>query len=332
CVHVVDRDEKGIYVSGAKAHQTGCLNSHWLIIMPNTSLTKDDKDYAISGAIPVDAPNITYIYGRQSNDLRHLEGSHIDTGNYSFSGQEALIIFDRVFIPKNLIFLDGEYEFAGPLVERFTNYHRRSYVCKSGLGDVIIGAAATIADYNGVPNKAHIKDKLVEMAHMNETIYGTGIAASYQSYQLNSGVWMCDDILANTCKQHVTRFPYELCRLAQDIAGGLVVTLPSEKDFNNEDERPLLNKYFKGRKGVSVENRAKILRLIENMSLGRNAVAYLTESMHGAGSPQAQRIVLFRKMELAFKKLLAQSLAGIEVDKDSLNDFPEFYKRVFSKK
>ena len=26
------------------------------------------------------------------------------------------------------------------------------------------------------------------------------------------------------------------------------------------------------------------------MTMGRNAVGYLTESMHGAGSPQAQRI------------------------------------------
>ena len=49
-----------------------------------------------------------------------------------------------------------KYEFASMLVERFTCYHRRSYVCKTGLGDVLIGAAAAIADYNGVPNASHI--------------------------------------------------------------------------------------------------------------------------------------------------------------------------------
>ena len=31
------------------------------------------------------------------------------------------------------------------LVERFTCYHRRSYVCKSGVGDVLTGAAAAIS-------------------------------------------------------------------------------------------------------------------------------------------------------------------------------------------
>ncbi|MFW9930226.1 MAG: 4-hydroxyphenylacetate 3-hydroxylase family protein, partial [Candidatus Thorarchaeota archaeon] len=297
-VHVVDRNDKGVFITGAKAHQTGAINSHWLVVMPTLRLTAEDKDYAIVGALPVDTQGITYIYGRQVNDSRHLEGVPIDTGNNQFSGQEALVIFDHVFIPNEYVFMNGEYEFASPLVDRFTNYHRRSYVCKTGVGDALIGAAGTIADYNGVPNASHIKDKLVEMTHLNETIYATGIASSYQSYQLKSGVWMNDDLLANVCKHNVTRFPYELARLAQDLAGGLMVTLPSEKDFRNPEIGSLLEKYLKGRNDVPVEHRIRMLRLIENMTLGRNAVGYLTESMHGAGSPQAQRININRQMQL----------------------------------
>ncbi len=114
------------------------------------------------------------------------EGS-IDAGNARFSGQEAMIVFDDVFIPWERVFMDGESEFAAMLVERFTCYHRRSYVCKTGVGDVLIGAAATIADYNGVEKVSHIRDKLVEMTHLNETIYGTGIAASYQGVPMKSG-------------------------------------------------------------------------------------------------------------------------------------------------
>jgi 4-hydroxybutyryl-CoA dehydratase/vinylacetyl-CoA-Delta-isomerase len=297
--------------------------------MPTIRLTEQDKDYAIVGTVPVEAPGITYIYGRQSNDLRHLEDFPIDTGNYSFSGQEVLIIFENVFIPNDCIFMNGEYEFASPLVDRFTNYHRRSYVCKTGVGDVLIGAAATIADYNGVPDVSHIKDKLVEMVHLNETIYATGIASSYQSYQLKSGVWMNDDILANVCKHNVTRFPYELGRLAQDLAGGLMVTLPSQKDMKNKQLGPLLDKYLKGKFDISTEDRVRILRLIENMTLGRNAVGYLTESMHGAGSPQAQRINIYRQMQIEFKKNLAKYIAGIDINEEEVSKFEGFYERVF---
>ena len=182
-VRVTKRDEKGVYIVGAKAHQTGCINSHWIIVMPTIRLRPEDKDYAIVGAVPANARGITYIYGRQSCDTRSMEGGDLDAGNAKFSGQEAMIIFDNVFIPNELIFMQGEVEFASMLIERFTCYHRRSYVCKTGLGDVLIGAAAAIADYNGIANASHIKDKLVEMTHLNETIYAAGIASSYQSHK-----------------------------------------------------------------------------------------------------------------------------------------------------
>lgn len=187
-VHVVRRDSKGIYITGAKAHQTGCINSHWIMVMPTMRLKSEDKGYAIVGAVPVDAPGIEYIYGRQSCDTRSMEaeGSTIDAGNAMYSGQEAMMIFNNVFIPNHLIFMDGEYDYAAMLVERFTCYHRRSYVCKTGLGDVLIGAAAAIADYNGVANASHIKDKLVEMTHLNETIFAAGVASSYMAHKTES--------------------------------------------------------------------------------------------------------------------------------------------------
>ena len=310
-VHVTRRDERGLYLTGAKAHQTGCLNSHWLVVMPTMRLSLADKDYAVVGAVPVEAPGITYIYGRQSCDTRAMDGG-IDAGNQQFAGQEAMVVFQDVFIPWARVFMDGEFDFAALLVERFTCYHRRSYVCKTGVGDVLIGAAATVADYNGVAQASHIRDKLVEMTHLNETIYGTGIAASHQATPLKSGVFISDDMLSNVCKHHVTKIPYEIGRLAQDLAGGLMVTMPSEQDLNHPEVGELIRKYLVGRPEIAVEDRIRIMRLIENMTLGRNAVGYLTESMHGAGSPQAQRIQIGRSMQLEFKKTLAKTLAGID--------------------
>ena len=310
-LRIVDRDENGVYVKGAKAHQTGCINSHWMVVMPTLRLTEKDKDYAIVGAIPVDAEGITYIYGRQSCDTRSMEPGEYDVGNKYFAGQEAMVIFNNVFIPNELIFMNGEFDFASMLVERFTTYHRRSYVCKAGVGDVLIGAAATIAEYNGVENASHISDKLVEMNKMNETIYATGIASSLQGSKTKSGNFINDDLLANVCKQHVTKDTFEIGRLAQDLAGGLVGSMPSGIDFNEGEMSSDLKKYLKGIKETNAEDRVKILRLIENMTLGRNAVAYLTESLHGAGSPQAQRVQIKRKVDIEKKKELAKNLSGV---------------------
>ncbi len=312
-LRVVERRKDGIVVRGAKAHQTGMLNSHEVIVMPTISMGPDDKDYAVSFAVPTDAEGVFMIIGRQSCDTRKLEGSEMDVGNSEFGGVEALTIFDNVFVPNDRIFLNGESEFAGMLVERFAGYHRQSYGgCKVGVGDVLIGAAALAADYNGAAKASHIKDKLIEMTHLNETLFCCGIACSSEGSPTASGNYIIDLLLANVCKQNVTRFPYEIVRLAEDIAGGLMVTAPSEKDLRDPHLGPYVDKYLKGVCNVSTENRLRILRLIENLALGTAAVGYRTESMHGAGSPQAQRIMIARQGNLAMKKELAKAIAHIK--------------------
>jgi len=311
-LRIVERRSDGIVVRGAKAHQTGITNSHEVIVMPTMAMRPEDKDYAVSFAVPTDTDGIIIIVGRQSCDTRKLEGS-FDVGNCEYGGMEALVIFNDVFVPNDRIFLGGEAEFAGMLVERFAGYHRQSYGgCKVGVGDVLIGAAAVMADYNGAAKASHVKDKLIEMTHLNETLYSCGVACSCQGFRTASGNYLIDLLLANVCKQNVTRFPYEISRLAEDIAGGLMVTAPSEKDFRDPKIGPLIEKYLKAAEDVPTENRLKMLRLIENLTLGAAAVGYRTESMHGAGSPQAQRVMIARQGNVSQKKEFAKSIAKIE--------------------
>jgi 4-hydroxybutyryl-CoA dehydratase/vinylacetyl-CoA-Delta-isomerase len=166
-----------------------------------------------------------------------------------------------------------------------------------------------------VEKASHIKDKLVEMTHLNETIYSSCVAGAARSVTMHSGAQINDEMLSNVAKQNVTRFPYDIARLAQDIAGGLIVTMPSEKELMNKETGPLMRKFLQTKGNVSVTDRMRMLRLIENMTIGRNAVGYLTESLHGAGSPQAQRIEIGRGMELEIKKGLALYLCGAAKDR-----------------
>ncbi len=311
-LRVVEKREDGIVVCGAKCHQTGALNSHWVLVMPTISMGKEDEAYAVSFVIPADAEGILYIYGRQSCDTRKLEGGDIDVGNKQFGGHEALMVFDHVFIPWENVLMCGEYQFSGLLVERFAGYHRQSYGgCKVGVGDVLIGAAALAAEYNGAAKASHVKDKLIEMVHLNETLYACGIACSAEGHKTASGTYLIDLLLANVCKQNITRFPYEIARLAEDIAGGSFVTLPSEQDFRHPQVGKIMEKYLCGVSTVPTEHRLRLLRLVENITLGTAAVGYRTESMHGAGSPQAQRIMIARQGNIGHKKELAKAIAGI---------------------
>jgi len=311
-MRVVDRDSRGIVIRGAKAHQTGAINSHEILVMPTAAMRPDEGQFAVCCAVPADAPGITFILGRQPSDTRKREGSPLDVGNPRYGSQEALVVFDDVFVPQERVFMCGEHDQSGKVVERFAAYHRQSYGgCKVGVGDVLAGAALLAARYQGVEKASHVRDKITEMVHLNETLFACGIACSALGSPTPSGCWMVDVMLANVCKHNVTRFPFEIARLLQDIAGGLVVTMPSERDFENPEIAPYLEKYLKGGSGTPTLDRIKVLKFIENMTVGCGAAAYLTESVHGAGSPQAQRIVIYRQAGLEEKADLARRIAGI---------------------
>ena len=311
-LRVVERRPEGVIVRGAKAHQTGAIFSHEIIVMPTLALQADEADYAISFAIPSDSQGLVHILGRQPSDTRKLEDGTMDLGNAQYGTHEALVVFDDVFVPRERIFMDGEWQFSGTLVERFAGYHRQSYGgCKAGVGDVLIGAVATAADYAGVAGASHVKRKLTEMVHLNETLYSCGLACSVAGKATASGTYLVDLLLANVCKQNVTRLPYEIARIAEDLAGGLTVTMPGEKDLRDPRIGAWIDKYLKGVAEVPTVDRMRMLRLVENLTMGTASVSYRAESMHGAGSPEAQVIMIGRLSDLEGKKALARRLAGI---------------------
>jgi len=312
-LHIKERLEDGIIVSGIKAHITGAINSHEIITMPTRTMGEEDKDYALSFAIPADTKGVKYIFSRQTNDTRRLNGV-LDAGNpkYAIVGGEALIIFNDVFVPWERVFMAGEYDFTIKLVETFVGYHRSNYGgCKVGLADVVIGGSNWIADAHGIANASHIIDKLTEMIAMAETCWSCTLACSYEGYRTPSGAYHINPLLASVTKLNITRMVYEWMRLAQDIAGGKIITLPSEKDLENPETMEILTECFAGKEGFPPGDIIKMLRLIENMSVG----AGLPEAMHGAGSPAAQKIMIARRSGIDRKMELAKTVAGINKDK-----------------
>jgi len=176
---------------------------------------------------------------------------------------------------------------------------------------VVTGAAYWIAENNGVEKTPYLRDLMAEMVNMAETCWSCSLACSYEGSKTKSGAYTINPLLANVTKLNITRNTYEWMRLAQDIAGGLIITMPSEKDYKNPETGKYIEKYFKGKAGTSTRDRMKVLRLIENMAVG----AGLPEALHGAGSPMAQKIMIQRRGNIENKKELTETVLGIRKDK-----------------
>jgi 4-hydroxybutyryl-CoA dehydratase/vinylacetyl-CoA-Delta-isomerase len=308
-LRVVERRDGGVVLRGAKAHQTSACHAHYHLVLP-LACQAGEEDWAIACAVPSNARGLYHIYSRQPGDGRRLEGGDLDVGLAEFGGCESLLVFDDVFVPESHVFLDGETEATPDLVQYFGSFHRHCYGgCKVGIGDVVIGAAAAIAEANGVAGRPMIKDKLTEMVHLNETMYACAVAAAARSTEVE-GVTIPDLLLANVTKLNVTRFPFEMARLAADIAGGAMTTLPSEKDLRHPELGKVVRKFLAAAPGTDVEHRMRLLRLLEFMTHGMGSTYFLHESLHGAGAPEAMRITLRRQMDLEPLKRIARRLAG----------------------
>jgi 4-hydroxybutyryl-CoA dehydratase/vinylacetyl-CoA-Delta-isomerase len=307
-LRVVEKREDGIVVRGAKAHQTGSLSSHEIIVIPTRAMAKEDKDYALAFAIPSDTKGLIHVVGRSTLDMRELDGC--DIGNQFYSKYCPTLIFDDVFVPWNRVFLFGETEFAGDMVIKFSTYHRQSHGgCKSGKIDCMIGTALTMMDYNGTAKQSHLKSKVIDMIHKAETMYGCCLASSYEGKQQPSGNYFIDTVLANASKIHEGKEMAEAARLMVDICGGFVADLPSDRDFDNPEVGGLLKKYLKGVDSVPVEDRVKMYRLAEKIALES---ADTVSDIHGGGSPEAHRVTIFRETNTDVKKKAAKRLAGIK--------------------
>ncbi len=307
-LHVVEKRDDGIVVRGAKAHQTGSLSSHEIIVLPTRAMGKADKDYSVSFAIPSDTQGLIHVVGRSSLDMRELDGA--DCGNAYYSKYCPTLIFDNVFVPWNRVFMCGESEFAQDMVVKFSSFHRQSHGgCKSGKIDCMIGCALNLMDYNGTAKAGHLKQKVIDMIHRAETLYACCLASSYEGKKQPSGAYFIDTVLANASKIHEGKEMAEATRLMIDACGGFVADLPSDRDFQNAEIGDLLKKYMKGVDAVPVENRVKMYRLAEKLALES---ADTISDIHGGGSPEAHRVTIFRETDIESKKKAAKRLAGVD--------------------
>jgi len=305
-LHMVEKKDDGIVVRGAKVMICGIAAANEIFILPGGAYKEDEADCAISFVIPRDIEGLTIVETRHPSDTRDEEDG-FDNPVAEGGITQAYLLFEDVFIPKERVFMAGEFNYSLSAVSNFIMAYRSAIGgCVAGQGDIKIGAAMLAARTNGLSAKV-FKDKLVEMTINNETTYGMGIAASARGRKHPSGAWQCNPLLANVNKVHVATLPYQNSRIAQDIAGGIAETgcLPSYKDFKSSKYGHLIQKYIKAK--YSAESRARAARLVEWTTIG----AGVPGCMHGGGSPDGAKLVIRATAKLDDKAEMARKLAGI---------------------
>jgi aromatic ring hydroxylase len=308
-VHVVERNSAGIVVRGAKAHTTGAPVAHELIVIPTRALRASDQSYAVAFAVSPETPGLKMIC-RAGSVVQEASLDAPMSGRFSLV--ETLTIFEDVFIPWERVFMCGEWAYAGPLVELFATYHRHTYAgAKAAMLDLLIGAAALAAEYNGVAEARHIQDKLADLMQASALIYAAGVAAALEATLAGPGTAVPDPVTTNAGKNFSGVKFYEALRVVHDIAGGLVVTMPGEADYMSPITRPYLEKYFRGAKGIATLDRLKLFKFIRDLTASDLGGMWMVESLHGGGSLEAEKIAMRAHYPLDHARGLVRELARL---------------------
>jgi 4-hydroxybutyryl-CoA dehydratase/vinylacetyl-CoA-Delta-isomerase len=247
------------------------------------------------------------VEARHPSDTRELEEG-FDVPVKMGGITQAYLFFQDVLVPKDRVFMCGEFKYSGAAVLNFIMPYRAAIGgCVAGQGDIMCGAAALIARANGLSTRA-FNEKLIRMYINNETTFGLGVAASALGKKHASGAWLCDPLISNVNKVYVATLPYETKMLAEDISGGIGETgcMPSYRDFTDPNYGQLVRKYLKA--ASSAESRVKVARLIEWLTLG----AGVPGCMHGGGSPEGAKLMIRMNSGLEKSVEYARRLIGLE--------------------
>ena len=304
-VRVIERRRDGIVVRGAKVHTSVTPNANELFVIPTRNLTEDDRDYAVAFCIPVNTPGLKQIaspYGAgHENPFTHpLSSRH--------KMMETLTVFDDVFVPNERIFMNGEWQFAGPLARTFVEFHRFTAVSyKLPLLDLLAGSALLIAEQNGIERAGHVRDKLIWLISYAETVRMLSKMAAIQC-AIEDGIAVPNATAVNIAKLHFASNYHQALMHVQDLTGGLLVTGPGEEDLKNPETRKYIERYLGG--GVTAEERLRTINLISDLTTGEFGGYQAVLAIHAEGSLEAEKLTILRAYDQERAKSYARSMIG----------------------
>jgi 4-hydroxybutyryl-CoA dehydratase / vinylacetyl-CoA-Delta-isomerase len=310
-VHVVGRTAKGILLSGTKAIVTGAPYMHELLVMPGRAMEREDADFAVCCAVPIDAPGVTIVSrpaGRPGEKLEH--GDALFSRKY---GQAtAVVMFDRVLVPWERVFCEGEWEHSHVLTYSYATHHRHSCIAaRAGFGDLLIGAAALMCEANGLDpgSKSNLREPMVELIKIVEGFYACGVAASVYAVQdPHTGTFIPDPVFSNIGKLLLATQIYDMHRLAHEVSGGLIVALPGPDEDHNPATAARLSEVLRASPDVPYDKRIQVARFMEDLTASYQGGWYSLISLHGGGSPAAMKQEIWRNYPVGNKVELVERL------------------------
>jgi len=310
---VVDRDQSGLTVRGAKMLATGAIMADEVLVTCIQPLQPGDEPYAVSFAIPMNAPGLK-ILSRKSYEA-HAPSVFDNPLASRFDENDAVLYFDDVKVPWDRVLVVDSLEMCQKQFHATPAHVYQNYQAQVRLSvklRFLLGIAHRTAEINGVIGFPQVKETLGQLAA--EAGMVDAFVAAMEAKGARLGPYFVPDRATLYAAQALTQQLYpKVVTSLRDLAGGGMITLPSSvKDFENPTIEALIQKTQQS-PAAGAEDKVKFYKLAWDAIGSEFASRHTQYEMFYSGATFVTKGHAFRTYDWpAAAELLDRVLASYE--------------------
>jgi anthranilate 3-monooxygenase (FAD)/4-hydroxyphenylacetate 3-monooxygenase len=253
----------GIVVRGAKMLGTMAPLTEEVAVIPFGGVPPGDDAYALAFSIPTATAGLTFICRETVSPLPRSRFDHPLSSR--FEEMDCIAVFEDVLVPWDRVMVDGSPGSAqiintlgadyGALLNLQTAARMLSQL------EFFCGLGMKVADAIGITGFLHVQEKLGEMLSQMEIARAIFFGSEAMAQRLPSGVWVPGGHGLRAFHLQTGKVYSRFVEIVQTLAAGGFFYAPSEADLQSPEIRPLIDRYVRGRAGVSAEERIALFKL-----------------------------------------------------------------------
>jgi 4-hydroxyphenylacetate 3-monooxygenase oxygenase component len=253
----------GIVVRGAKMLGTMAPITEEVAVIPFGGVPPGDDAYALVFGIPTNTPGLSFICRETVAPLPRSRFDHPLSSR--FEEMDCIAVFDDVLVPWDRVLVDGSPG-SGEIINTLgADFNALLNIQTSARLlsqlEFFCGLAMKVADAIGITGFLHIQEKLGEMLSQMEIARAVFYGSEAMAQELGNGVWVPGGHGLRAFHLQSGKVYSRFVEIVQTLAAGGFFYAPSEADLSNPEIRPYIDKYVRGRAGISAEERIALFKL-----------------------------------------------------------------------
>lgn len=309
-LHVVEKERDGIRISGCKSVATlGPASDELLVLTAPRRFS--DPDEILYFATPIDTPGLRFICREPIGSGRHSFDHPLSS---RFDEPDAWVLFDRVLIPHERVFLNGQDVPPAGIGPYFTKILRwgwyHNLIRGSVKADLLAGVCILLGEYLNTTQYPQVQEEIGEVIAYAETIRSFLTSAEVDSV-ISNGMASPNPLTISVAKLYALKNYARMLETVRELAGQGIIMAPSRLDLDQPAVGPLISPYYEAH-GINAENRIRLFRLAWDIACDSFAGRQMLFELFNAGGITISKLGILRDVDDTRYRELVKELANID--------------------